>query len=435
MILIGCKTKQIVTKTNVLNLPKELKVTNVKIHESNFLLSDACEPSIVVNPLNPNNIIAGSVLDNVHISNDGGLTWHTKNLKSEKYGVYGDPCLIADTFGNQYYLHLANPDGKAYKSSKFLNAIVLQKSIDEGKNWNEGLGIGQNGLKQQDKEWATTHPITGQIYVTWTEFDKYASKNPEDKSRIRFATSTDFGETFTDAVTIGTMEGNALDDDGTTEGAVPAVDNEGNIYVAWAVNNRIYFNSSLDGGKTWTPDAVVTDQIGGWAQNIPSIGRGNGMPVTVVDNSNSKYKGTIYINFTDQRNGENNTDVFLIKSKDMGKTWDTAKKVNQDQTQSHQFFTWLSVDPKSGYLYIIYYDRSKYTDNQTDVVLAISKNGGDSFENYTISESPFLPSDKIFFGDYNNISAYNGIIRPIWTRYEKGILSIWTALINFKTEE
>ena len=36
----------------------------------------------------------------------------------------------------------------------------------------------------------------------------------------------------------------------------------------------------------------------------------------------------------------------------------------------------------------------------------------------------------MFFGDYNNITAHNGVIRPIWTRLHEGDLSVWTAIIN-----
>ena len=43
---------------------------------------------------------------------------------------------------------------------------------------------------------------------------------------------------------------------------------------------------------------------------------------------------------------------------------------------------------------------------------------------------PFVPSEEGFFGDYNNISAYGGRVRPIWTRNEQGVQSIWTALME-----
>ena len=107
-------------------------------------------------------------------------------------------------------------------------------------------------------------------------------------------------------------------------------------------------------------------------------------------------------------------------------------KVNDDDTRSHQFFTWMSVDPVTGYIFIVFYDRRNFQDVQTDVYLAWSKDGGETFTNERISESPFSPSDKVFFGDYNHISAYNGSVRPIWTRGDSLELSVWTALIEIK---
>lgn len=432
-LIISCQTKRIVTATqDAKNILKESNYKNIKIIESSAFRTGSCEPSIAINPTNPKNIVAGSIIDNYHYSFDGGLTWKSDNLKAD-LGVFGDPCLIADNTGLFHYLHLSNPDGRAYASRKFFNTIVLQSSTDGGKSWNRGVGIGKNEPAQQDKEWAAIHPKTNQVYVTWTEFDKYGSKDPKHKSRIRFATSTDQGKSFSEAITINEIDGNAIDDDKTTEGAVPAVDNEGNIFVSWAYDNKIYFDKSSDNGKTWMQnDLIITEQVGGWTQDIPDIGRCNGMPVTCVDNSDSKHQGTIYVNWSDQRNGKDNTDIFIIKSTDQGKTWSKALQVNNDKTKSHQFFTWMSVDPKTGFIYIVYYDRSSYNNSQTDVVLAISKDGGNSFSNQIISESSFTPISGIFFGDYNNISAYNGIIRPIWTRYENGKLSVWTALIDLE---
>jgi len=177
---------------------------------------------------------------------------------------------------------------------------------------------------------------------------------------------------------------------------------------------------------------VATTQPGGWNFDLPGLNRTNGMPVTGVDISKSKYSGTIYINFSDQRNGKDNTDIFVIKSTDGGNTWSKPIKVNNDTTKTHQFLTWMSVDPKTGYIYIVYYDRSKYNDNKTDVVLAVSTDGGNSFINTTISEKPFKVRSDVFFGDYININAFDGLVRPIWTRLDNNILSVWTALIETK---
>ncbi len=429
IILISCKTKQ-VTSSKFL----EKSFENIKIYEQqNALEYGPCEPSIFINPLNTSNLVAGSVMKNEHRSFDGGKTWKTNTLKSS-LGVYGDPCIAADFKGNFYYFHLANPDGMAYSGKRFLESMVVQKSVDGGKTWSDGTAIGKNDYpRQQDKEWAVVNPKNNEIYLTWTEFEKYGSKDKNHHSRIRFSKSTDDAKIWSKAITLSEIEGDALDDDLTVEGAVPAIGAKGEIYVSWSVNNKIYFDKSLDDGKTWLKnDIEVCNQPKGWTFDVDGVSRANGMPITCVDTSNSKYKGTIYINFSDQRNGEDNTDIFLVKSTDDGKTWSHPVKVNIENTKTHQFFTWMSVDAKTGYIYIVFYDRSKYTNNQTDVMLAVSKDGGETFVNKTISSSPFTPIKSVFFGDYNNISAYDGIIRPIWTRYENGKLSIWTCLIEDK---
>ncbi|WP_340202960.1 sialidase family protein [Ascidiimonas sp. W6] len=430
LFLAGCET----TKSPIENKQKAFqskKAKNIKIFEASVGLGP-CEPSIYINPLDTNNMVVGSVINYAHTSFDGGLTWETKALKSS-LGVWGDPCVIADKDGIFYYLHLSDPEGTSWQSDKILDRIVIQRSEDGGKSWSDGNSIGLNPPKQQDKEWAATNPKTGEIYVTWTEFDKYDSENPKDKSRILFSKSNDKGTTWSKPIAINEFDGNTLDNDLTVEGAVPAVANNGNIYVAWAFNDKIYFDKSIDNGNTWLEkDIVVTEQIGGWTQKIPGIGRSNGMPVTCVDNSKGTHSGTIYVNFTDQRNGPNNTDVFITKSIDSGNSWSTPVKVNSDSTNTHQFLTWMSVDPATGFLYVIYYDRSAYNNTKTDVSMAVSYDGGHTFESKVISESPFTPNDAVFFGDYNNINAFQGVVRPVWTSVDNYTLSIWTAIIDLE---
>ena len=119
-----------------------------------------------------------------------------------------------------------------------------------------------------------------------------------------------------------------------------------------------------------------------------------------------------------------------MKSSDGGDTWSERIKVNQDESKSHQFFTWLTVDQSTGYLYFVYYDRRNHNDTQTDVYISYSKDGGVSFTDKRISNSPFTPEADLFFGDYLNIDAVNGIVRPIWPRVDSGKISLWVALIN-----
>jgi len=375
-------------------------------------------------------MVAGVVLNKTLYSHDGGHSWHMQIVESP-FGVFGDPVITADYKGNFYFAHLSDPEGVGRSSERWIDRIVVQKSNDQGRSWSPGTYAGMRHPADQDKHWLAIDPRTNAIYMTWTEFDKYGSTDVNHKSRILFSKSVNQTVSWSSAISISQIEGDCIDSDYTTEGAVPAVGPDGTVYVSWSYGNKIYFDRSVDLGVTWLEnDIVASEQVGGWDFDIPGLGRANGMPVTAVDLSESPYRGTIYINFCDQSNGPEDTDVWLVKSTDYGESWSQPIRVNDDKGATHQFFTWMAVDPVTGAIYIVFYDRRAYSNSLTDVYLAASFDGGESFRNVRISSSPFEPNPNVFFGDYNNISAYGGVVRPIWTRMDGDKTSIWTAIID-----
>jgi hypothetical protein len=400
--------------------------TNVQITN----ISNPEEVSIMMDPKNTNRLVAGCNINAYFYSSNGGLNW-TRGTLSSTYGVWGDPCIIIDTLGHFYYFHLSNPSS----GGSWIDRMVVQKSTNGGVNWTTpGTYFGLFPPKQQDKEWAIVDTRNNNIYVTWTQFDSYGSASPLDSSIIFFSKSTNAGTNWSTAMRINTKAGDCIDEDNTVEGAVPAVGPNGEIYVAWTGPLGIVFDRSTDAGNTWLANDInITSQPGGWDYSIPGLQRCNGLPITCCDLSNGPNRGTIYVNWSDQRNGSTDTDVFLIKSTNGGNNWSTIKRVNDDPPGKHQFFTWMTVDQKTGYLYFVFHDRRNYPDTRTDVYIARSTDGGETFQNVKVSATPFTPSASVFFGDYNNIIAYDNIVRPIWTRLDGMQLSIWTAIVDFTT--
>jgi hypothetical protein len=383
------------------------------------------EPSICINPKNPLQMVSGSNTANYYYSSDAGLTW-TPGILTSGYGVWGDPVIIADTGGNFYFFHLSVPTWP-----QWLDRIVCQKSANGGQSWNDGSFMGLNGTKDEDKEWAVVDPVNNAIYTCWTQFDLYNSSAPQDSSNIMFSRSLDGGMNWSAALRINNKAGDCLDMDNTVEGAVPAVGPNGEIYVSWAGPLGLVFTKSTDGGVSWPADNLVIGDIpGGWDFAVSGIYRANGLPVTCCDLSNGPYRGTIYINWSDQRNGPDDTDVWLVKSIDGGMTWSAPKRINDDPAGRQQFFTWMTVDQVTGYVYTVFYDRRNHTDNLTDVYMAVSRDGGETFSNFKVSETPFNPDPSIFFGDYTNIAAHDNVVRPIWTRLHNGALSVMTAIVD-----
>jgi hypothetical protein len=415
------------------SLPVSAFAQYPNIRVSSLTSTNPEEVTISINPTNPLNLAAGANITYYYYSTDGGFTW-TEGQLTSSLGVWGDPVVVFDADGSLYYSHLSWPN---VTPGDWLDRIVVQKSTNGGATWSDGVGVGYNPPKDQDKEWLavdlTTSPYRNNIYMAWTEFDVLHSANPADSTRILFSRSTDHGLTWATPVKVSDVGGGCLDDSLTVEGAVPAVGPSGEVYVSWAAHELIYFDKSLDGGVTFGSDVIVTTQPGGWDFEIPGIYRCNGFPITLCDVSNSYCRGTVYIVFSDQRDGPDDTDVFFVKSTDGGSTWSTPRRVIEELGANHQFFPWATIDPVTGFIHVVFYDRRYTAGNATDVYMAVSHDGGDHWSDFKVSATSFTPTETVFFGDYINVAALNGKVYPIWMRMDSGLLSVWMAMIDIPT--
>ena len=266
------------------------------VFAQNVMISKTDNPKeacIKINPKKLNQVIAGSVMNGFHISNDTGRTWSSMKMESE-YNVWGDPVVDIDANGKFYYFHLSYP-----KKGYYIDRIVLQTSEDEGKTWTNGKGIGYYPPKQQDKQWCFINPRNRDMYLSWTQFDKYGSKKSKDYSNILFSKSSDDGVNWTPPVKINNTPGDCVDDDKTVEGAMTEVGNDGTIYCSWAGKKGIYFNTSTNNGSSWSKKENVIEKLkGGWSLNIPGLDRANGFPILKVDRSTSIFNKFIITHFS-----------------------------------------------------------------------------------------------------------------------------------------
>jgi hypothetical protein len=378
------------------------------------------EPSVCMNPINPYQIIVGSNTDNYYTSDDGGITWQHGVITSS-YGVNCDPVIVADTSGNFYYFHLV-PD---------LSRVVCQKMEGFTPPWSNGSFTAVYNDYDIDKEWATYDPFTNNLYTSWTRFNTWGSTNPDDSTDIFLSKSTDRGLTWGDQKLISSIGGNATGGFGSVHGSYPTTGPAGEVYVAWWSPAGLMFDRSTDQGETWlSTDINITGFPVQWIVGIPGIQTGVSFPVTACDRSGGPNDGTIYVNWTDKRSGSNDANIWLAKSTDGGTTWSAPIRVNNDGPGRHQFFNYMTIDQATGKIYIVFYDRRNYTDTRTDVYLAVSADGGGTFENYRISETPFIPYSTAFFGHYIGISAHNDHVFATWMRMDDGNLTLWGAVID-----
>ena len=409
------------------------------------------EVTIAINPKNPDNVVAASFAQGRpprprygsynYASMDGGKTWKTIPVADPKGLTQGDDVVYFGSDGTAYHIHLSFIGIRVARPPRAESGMLVESSIDGGLTWSESVAAINHVntvIPFEDKpgmvvDNAPQSKYKGNVYLAWTRFDVYGSSDPDCHSHIYFTRSTDGGKSFAMPVRISESAGDCRDSDNTVEGAVPAVAPNGDVYIVWAGPLGLVFKKSIDGGQTFGKERVISQMPGGWDFPVAGLERANGMPVTGVDLGNSPNRGTLYVNWIDARNGD--PDVFVMASKDGGETWLPPVRLNDDPLKNGkaQFFTWMSVDPSDGSVNVVFYDRRDTEGAMTRLVLARSIDGGKTFVNHPIDQPAFNCDDKVFFGDYTGISAYNGRVLPIFMHFDQAKkLAVSVALFHFK---
>ncbi len=276
-----------------------------------------------------------------------------------------------------------------------------------------GLLIDQQNKKYKDPAQLYFDAKRHLWHATWTQFDNYKSKSKQDVSVIYYAQSLE-GSAWSSSKQINTFNGDCLDGDSTVKGAMPCVGKEGEVYVCWAGSKGLAFQRSLDSGKTWLKEEKIINAIPkGWSSKVDGI-KTNGLPVIACDLSKGEFSGRIYICWSDEKNGEKNKDVFLVYSDDQGEHWTEPILVSYRPNHKEQFKPCMKVDTLTGDVSILYFDKQNYAEGrETDLTLAISKNGGLKFEYFKLNESSFL-----FNSNFTDLKIENGI-KARWLQPDK----------------
>jgi hypothetical protein len=222
----------------------------------------------------------------------------------------------------------------------------------------------------------------------------------------------------------------------------------GKVYACWAgvadvtPFNEIFigFASSDSGGEEWdvTENAFPVNGITGVLANKAKI-RVNGLPSIAVDNTNGERRGWIYI-VTGQKDLDpagNDPDVILYRSMDDGLTWSPGIRVNQDTPNNGktQYFPAIHVD-RFGAVNVIFYDDRNTTNDSSGVFLARSKDGGETWAEFEISDHHFKPVPigglgQGYQGDNIDITSTDTKLWPVWMDNSTGIYQIWTVPIDY----
>ena len=376
------------------------------------------EPSIAINPKNPNQIAAAfQAPASVAYSTDAGATWQiAQHTAPANYAISGDVSLTYDSKGHAILCYIAFDKlgtSQYWAHNATRNGVFIRRSLDGGKSWeSNAISVDEQPTRKimpfEDKPDIVADnnpqsPYKGNLYIGWTEFTL-------EKTTILFSRSTDGGKTWSPPQEISTHEGLPRDDTGAVEGFTAAAAADGTLYATWADGSTIAMATSKDGGATFGPSRAILDTAPSY-YGVEAVERANGFPQLGIDPQTNR----LFLTFSDYRNGD--VDVFCSTSIDRGTAWSPATRVNSDPLHNgaDQFFQWLAVDPTDGSANVVFYDRRRDPNNRAvSVVLARSTDGGQTFTNYAWPTPPFDPEGN-FIGDYSGIAALQGKVYAVWT--------------------
>lgn len=420
---------------------------NLHIYPSSI---DQAEVSIAVDPANPQQLLAGAmtvpfnpywIYQGYYHTDDGGLLWSGSDTLPPEDWQTSDPSVAYDADGRAYYayLQLFGPSAN----------LRITRSPDGGKSWPEDRHLVEEYGYRPDKPHLAIDVVsenhTGNIYLAWTTFAGYP---PYSHSSIGFAHSDSaFWPAFSPPFSIseGSVQGAGLAQ-GVNLGVAP----DGRIYATWAVydddgdvvEDAIGFNRSADGGDNWWADGNRIVEIEGIRVTSgddplpPKELRAFSHPAMAVDTVGGG-RDTIYMVWADRRYGGpyqggdpdyKDSDILLIKSVDGGDTWmwtDPPVRVNQDPVANgqDQWFPWITLTGHDT-VFVVFYDcrndlvRDGKVNYMTETWVARSTDGGQSFEDFRVSDVAFEPclinSDKQFIGDYIGITSTADYVYACW---------------------
>lgn len=371
------------------------------------------EPAIAVNPLDPGKlVVAWQINASAAYSVNGGESWRiAEGTAPKNYRISGDVSLTYDSRGQAFLCYIAFDKlgtTNYWAQGATRNGIFVRRSPDGGKTWNDEPSIviahdSTPDIPFEDKPWIvadTSGPHPGNIYVGWTQFTWSATE-------LLFSRSSDAGTSWSKPMKLNSLPGLPRDDNGALEGFHGVVAPDGTLYTIWDDRDGIMMAVSHDGGASFSKDRRIVNAGPGYF-GITGVARSNGFPQIGIDPKT----GTLYVAWSDYTNGD--VDVFVASSSDHGATWSKPVRVNNDAIHNgaDQFFQWMAVDPKTGTINLIFYDRRK--DNlHTTVTLARSTDGGKTFANYAFDTDTF-EAEGDFLGDYLAITAFGNKVWGAW---------------------
>ncbi|ANM31763.1 hypothetical protein ABI59_22675 [Acidobacteria bacterium Mor1] len=385
---------------------------NVDALNQNIVGDAANEPSIDIDPTDPNNIVVGwrefGTITNdfrqagMAFSLDGGLTWNNDG-PLDPAQFRSDPVIAADNNGDFVYYSLST-----------VTTTEVFLSSDKGATWSAPISSPGG-----DKNWmvidqSPTSIGDGHVYLLWNSQFTCCAAGTD------FARSTDGGATWGPALAMpqkpkwGTLDTNS----------------SGQLFVVGAnlaATSHLILRSSnaRDSSQTPTFELAQSIDLGGNTSSggTPNPGGLLGQVWVAADRSGTATDGNVYVLGSVNPPGSDPMDVHFIRSTDDGATWTSPIRVNDDTGNAWNWFGTMSVAP-NGRIDVVWNDtRGDASGTMSELYYAYSTDAGDSWSG-GVAISPAFDS-TVGWPQQNKIGDYYDMVSD-----ELGAGVIYSATFN-----
>ncbi|MCB0823047.1 MAG: PKD domain-containing protein [Bacteroidales bacterium] len=404
--------------------------TNITESE-NSIFVDPNDNQYVLNSNNSTSWSGGSVGSlygaNYFQSADGGTTWGG-SASGAGGDNSGDPTTAIGLNGRQYVNYIDDPGGQGIAYS------------DNGTSWfTSTVAPNPGSLADKNHMWIDNSPSSayeGNLYVAWTAF------GGTNDSEIVISRSTDDGVTWSSPINLSSAVAAGSHNQGVNVQTGP----NGEVYVTWTIydswpsdETAIGFAKSTNGGVSYTTGTRIISNIKGIRTTETSKNhRVNSFPSMAVDISGGANDGSIYIVWSNigvpGTNTGTNISVYMIRSVNGGTSWSTPIRVNQGPNVAgkESYFPWITCDPETGNLGVIFYDDRNTTSTSCETWVAYSVDGGSNWLDFRVSDVTFTPTPitglaSSYMGDYLAITARGNKFYPCWTDTRNGLFMTYVS--------